>query len=875
MRSIATFWVEQPDADASQAPEIRRQQIETLNKRLPVVVAGNLANSALTAAIVWNHTTPQMLIPWFALIWASSLVRMWLWQRRNAAKMDDAANRRALKFAVAMSLLSSFLWGFAAIAFFANGQTLQDVFVVFVVGGMAAAAASYLAILPLACLAFIAFSMGPLVIELAAAGEPVLAIMAAILVIYSGALVILARNSYADFIARVCTAQDNAGLVDRLERTSQELERRVYERTAELQASERRTSAAHRRLRDAIEAMPDGVVLFDADDRLIMCNEQYRRMLPECSAIMVPGARLDQIHRTTAESGAVVNAAGRVEEWIADARRRYQNPGAAFVESYSGDRWIRVEERRTAEGGTVSVRSDITHSMQQEAAVRASEEQLRLVTDSLPVLIAYIDADRRFRFLNKTFEEWHKCHRSEAIGRPMKTVVLPAQYESLQGSIAEALSGKIVSGESSMIFNDGIRRQIQRLYIPHIDDNGKVLGYFALVEDITAQRETEAKLRQAQKTEAIGQLTGGIAHDFNNLLGIIIGNLELIEDRVAGDPRTLRLIRGTNRACLRGAELTNRLLAFARRQALEPRVTDVNDLTKGLIELLGRTLEESIHIETSLADELWPAMVDPGQLENAVLNIALNARDAMGDGGRLKIETFNVGIDDCHARQSSDLAPGRYVAISLTDTGCGMPSEIAARAFDPFFTTKDIGEGSGLGLSMVYGFVKQSGGHATIQSAQGHGTTVQIFLPVAENADPTAPASDGAELNHATGAEKILLVEDNAELREMAMDTLRSLGYSVLAACDGPSALAILENEHDIDMLFTDVVMPGGMNGRALAAQALASRPDLRVLFTSGYTSNAIMRSGGLERGVHLIEKPYRKHELAQMVRTVLDQATG
>jgi signal transduction histidine kinase len=377
------------------------------------------------------------------------------------------------------------------------------------------------------------------------------------------------------------------------------------------------------------------------------------------------------------------------------------------------------------------------------------------------------------------------------------------------------------------------------------------------------------KLQQSQRMEAVGQLTGGVAHDFNNLLTVILGNAETLSDSLEKDPRLRVLADMTAKAALRGAELTGRLLAFARRQPLEPRSTDINKRRADMDSLLRRTLGEQVEIEIVGSAGRWPAMVDPGQLENAILNLCINARDAMPGGGRLTIETGNVHLDADYAAQQGDIEPGRYVMVAVSDTGTGMDAGTLDRAFEPFFTTKEVGKGSGLGLSMVYGFVKQSTGHVRIYSEYGHGTTVKLYLPRADRED------DGAEhrrddIGVETGNEKILLVEDDDMVREHVAGQLAALGYRVVAAQDGSAAIEALKRHDDFDLLFTDVVMPGGMSGRQLAEQAQVLRPGLPVLFTSGYTENAIVHHGRLDADVHLLQKPYRRHDLAAKIRKVL-----
>jgi PAS domain S-box-containing protein len=388
--------------------------------------------------------------------------------------------------------------------------------------------------------------------------------------------------------------------------------------------------------------------------------------------------------------------------------------------------------------------------------------------------------------------------------------------------------------------------------------------------DITDRKAAEQQLNRALKMEAIGQLTGGVAHDFNNLLTVILSNADSFVEELPPDSNLRPLAEMTRAAAERGAELTNSLLAFARRQALEPTDVDVNKLVAGMDGLLRRSLGEDVEIEFVRGAGLWMATVDPVQLESALLNLALNARDAMPNGGKLTIETSNARIDQAYSDANDEVAPGQYVLLCMSDTGTGMTPETVARAFEPFFTTKEPGKGTGLGLSMVYGFVKQSGGHIKIYSEVGHGTLFKLYFPRALDANVKAETS---VVRHADpiGSETILLVEDADLVRELGERLLRSLGYTVIVARDGVAALKILEQREDIDLLFTDVVMPGGIGGRQLADRAHVLRPSMKVLFTSGYTENAIVHHGRLDPGVHLVRKPYRKRDLALKLRAVLD----
>jgi PAS domain S-box-containing protein len=432
------------------------------------------------------------------------------------------------------------------------------------------------------------------------------------------------------------------------------------------------------------------------------------------------------------------------------------------------------------------------------------------------------------------------------------------------------------------------------------DETGHVVSVSITVRDVTARKRVEEQLRelnqtleqrvaraiaereaaeqalrQAQKMEAIGQLTGGIAHDFNNMLAIIVGSLDLLSRRIgATDPRARRYLDAATEGARRAATLTQRLLAFARQQPLNPKPIDVNQLVAGMSELVRRSIGSDVRLETVLAGGLWQSFADPNQLESALLNLAVNARDAMRDGGRLTIETQNAHLDARYAAGHIGVQVGQYVLVAVTDTGTGMPPEVLEKVFDPFFTTKEVGKGTGLGLSQVYGFVKQSGGHIKIYSELGQGTTVKIYLPRLLNA-ATESSTDKAEphlLALGEYNEIVLVVEDEPAVRQFSADALTELGYRVLEADSAEAALRLLDAHPDIALLFTDIVMPE-VNGRKLADEARRLRPNLKVLFTTGYTRNAIVHNGVLDPDVELISKPFTIDELAAKVREMLDRS--
>ena len=398
-------------------------------------------------------------------------------------------------------------------------------------------------------------------------------------------------------------------------------------------------------------------------------------------------------------------------------------------------------------------------------------------------------------------------------------------------------------------------------------DDGRVT-LEGFVTDVTETKVVEDQLRQAQKMEVVGQLTGGVAHDFNNLLAIMIGNLELASESAEPGTEHFNHIARALSAAERGATLTRQLLAFSRKQILQPQLVDLNKLVPRAIEMFHPALGETIEIETVLAGGLWKTMVDPGQLEHALLNLAVNARDAMPSGGRLTIETANARLDEEYRQLNRFARPGRYVILAVSDTGSGMAPDVAARAFEPFFTTKEVGKGSGLGLSMVYGFVKQSGGHIKIYSEVGRGTTIKLYFPCArEHATPVIERPLG---NMPPGGRSILLVEDDPEVRRLSVDTLTDNGYRVIEAQNGQAALEILKDGAEIDLLFTDLVLPGGVDGVDLAKQARSMSPKIKVLYTTGYGYNAATRNNGFEEGSEVLAKPYRKAELIRKIREVL-----
>jgi PAS domain S-box-containing protein len=499
----------------------------------------------------------------------------------------------------------------------------------------------------------------------------------------------------------------------------------------------------------------------------------------------------------------------------------------------------------------------------------------RAIVDT--ALDAFVQMDESGRIVdwNSQAEAIFGWSRGEAVGQLLGDLIVPERHRAQH---KQGLARFLRNGESAILGkrleieaqrSDGREIQVELSVTALPRRSGYLFNGF--MRDVTEKIAAEAQFRQSQKMEAVGQLTGGIAHDFNNILTVITGTIEILAEAVADRPQLAAIAKMIDEAAERGADLTQHLLAFARKQPLRPVETDTNTLLVETVKLLRPTLGEHVEIESMLDADSWPALVDPNQLATALINLALNARDAMPEGGKLTLETGNVHLDDSYASFNSDVRPGPYVMIAVSDTGAGIPAAIREKVFEPFFTTKGTGKGTGLGLSMVYGFVKQSGGHIKVYSEEGHGTTIKIYLPRAVG-HMQQPA-DSQVVTAGGGHESILVVEDDSLVRDYVVAQLRSLGYSTFTAKNATEALAIIDDATKLDLLFTDVIMPGSMNGRQLADEAVKRRPSLKVLYTSGYTENAIVHHGRLDPGVLLLAKPYRKSDLALMVRKAFEAA--
>ena len=640
---------------------------------------------------------------------------------------------------------------------------------------------------------------------------------------------------------------------------------------------------------DAFDTGADGYIVRPIADAHLLAR--VRAQLRQCDLadqLRASEERFRALIQSQADAVLVIDADGVIRFANPAAVRLFAQPAATLVGApfgYPVDGEDHVELEVLREGLQLAVEMRVAPTIWDGgkawiASLRDVTERKRLDEDLAEAQrIAHLgswefEIDRGLRYWSdETFRIFGLTPHSGAVSdAELMSGLHPDDRAEFEAVRERALIGAgSFDMECRVVRPDGTVRWVHALGELRRDARGRPKALSGTVLDITERREMADRLHQAQRLEAIGQLTGGLAHDFNNLLTVILGNAEVLSDELRSAPQRAALAEMIAGAAQRGAELTQRLLAFARKQALDPKAVDVNQLLVGMDGLLRRTLGEHIEIELVRGGGLWRALVDPVQLESALLNLCINARDAMPHGGRLTIETGNVRLDREYAEQHVEVSAGQYVLITVSDTGTGIAPEDLPHIFEPFFTTKPIGRGTGLGLAMVYGFAKQSGGHASVYSEPGEGTTIKLYIPRLQSGSAAEAAwSDGNENVVEGGSETILVVEDEELVRRFVRAQLLALGYQVIEAQNGHAALDILRVRDDVALLFTDVVMPGGMSGRQLADAAQELHPEVRVLYTSGYTENAIVHQGRLDPGVLLLPNPYRRADLARMVRHAL-----
>ena len=650
-------------------------------------------------------------------------------------------------------------------------------------------------------------------------------------------------------------------------------------------------------LQTGLDLLDQGLTVFDANLCLVAWNRPFLELLGFPEELAQVGTPFERFIRYNAERGEYgpgdieaqiterVAAAANFEPHVTERRRPNGKvlllrgeplPHKGFVTLYSDiteQRYIedltehqniQLEEqvrRRTAqlENANANLTRANNENVRITAALRRNEERLRLINDTIPILIGYVDKNEVYQYTNKGYSDWYSHPEGAVTGRPVRDVVGEHVYAQVREQVRKALAGQQVSYEYQML------RQGQVVFarstlVPEMTPEGEALGFFVFSHETTEQNRMQAALVQAQKMEAIGQLTGGLAHDFNNLLTVVIGNLAALQDHRPDDAEVNEFVEPALQSARRGVQLIKRLLTFSRQQALEPQAVDISHLISNLAKLVRRSLPESIAVSTDLAGVSVHALVDPGQLESALLNFALNSRDAMPNGGRLHIAARRVEL-----RQDAsvfEVAPGDYAMVEVADNGSGMDAATLARVFEPFFTTKRFGLGSGLGLSMAYGFVKQSGGGVSIQSQAGQGTTVLMVLPLTIPEPDIDLPSDDEPLAH--GGELVLLVEDEPNVRRVVRQQLIDLGYPVIEAENASQALEMVEQIPAIAVVVSDVMMPGGLNGRQLAEQILGLNSQVRVVLMSGYADEPEFHTAG---DLPVLAKPFMKQDLVQALQ--------
>jgi PAS domain S-box-containing protein len=661
---------------------------------------------------------------------------------------------------------------------------------------------------------------------------------------------------------------------------------------AEDKAREEALRTSEARMRKVLEIETVGVVFFDFAGGIREANDAFLTMVGHTREELEAG-EVRYEHLTPPDWR------WRDEQTIAELKET--GSASPFEKEYTrkdGSRiWILCADKLIDDQTAVEFIVDVTDRRRAEEARRHSEVRLRELNETLERrveqaieerdrtwdnardLLVVVDVEGRFRAVNPAWTDVLGWSEADLLGRPVFDFVHGDDLETTRSALGTAKAGPLSPVENRYLHKDGSHRWISWVAAPSGD------AIYANGRDVTTEKEREVELaqaqeqlRQAQKMEAVGQLTGGIAHDFNNLLTGVIGSLDMMQRQlVKGE--TDKIERYANIAMTsanRAAALTHRLLAFSRRQPLDPKPVNANKLVTGMEELLRRTLGEAIHLEMVTAGGLWLTRCDPNQLESAVLNLAINARDAMADGGTLTVEPCNAHLDDAYAARSREVRPGQYVCICVSDTGSGMTPEVISKAFEPFYTTKPIGQGTGLGLSMIYGFARQSEGYAKIYSEPGKGTTIKLYLPryygEGEHQEDVSPGL--SEEHRAEHGEVVLVVEDESAVRDLVVDVLEELGYRAVQASDGLTGLKMLQTDMRVDLLVTDVGLPG-LNGRQLADHAREHRPDLKVLFMTGYAGNAAIANGFLEPGMQMITKPFAVEALANRIRKMIEGASG
>ncbi|NNG03076.1 MAG: PAS domain S-box protein [Inquilinus sp.] len=832
-----------PSVETADAGEVRAAQMSAFARQTPNNSLVTLAAAILTAAILQRQAPTAWVLCWAAPHVVIALYLLYRWWKRRGTLPPKSVSHRGPRRAKYLAWISGALWGAGAL-FLTSVPTTQQLALIIVIGAMAGGASTTLAAVPAAARGFILLSILPVAAFFVSQNELTYFGLAALALVMALSMLRSTQIAYRSLLEEIRAQQRNALLLSQFH--------------------------AERREWTDISDTADAFALFDKDNRLLLWNESFGRLFALAPETLYRGNRRRTLLRRGATPVEVAHGERSMKSWIDEQLSLESHPDAPVIAHLSNGRWIRSHARRTDGQQTATIHVDITEV--KEAEQRA--QQLATIVESTDDAIVGIDLDGAITSWNAGAEQCFGYAAAEVIGQPLSMLPPADRLDDVPLIVSTAERGEHLRNyETVRRHKSGRLIDVSLTASPVRDAAGEVVGIAAIYRDISEQKRTKEQLRQAQKMEAVGQLTGGVAHDFNTLLGVILGNLELLEDRGRSYSEQDQLITSAAKAAAKGVDLTSRLLAFSRKQTLRPEVTDLNQRMTEAITLLDRTLCKTVEIKTEPADGLWRTAIDSTQMETAIINLAANARDAMPNGGTLTIRTENRVIEAKQAERL-DLEPGRYVTLSLADTGTGMPPDVLEQVFEPFFTTRDVGEGSGLGLSMVYGFVKQSGGAIEMSSEVGVGTTVTLWFPRTTRTAPMAGDRRSPPPPSGTG-ETILVVEDDPSLQRVAHTMLTSLGYRVLTASNGKDALKALGEDPEISLMFTDLALPHGMNGATLAKQAAARHPALKVLYTSGFADYAGIRYEALDEDTPLIAKPYRKAVLAQQVRELLGDGAG
>lgn len=630
-------------------------------------------------------------------------------------------------------------------------------------------------------------------------------------------------------------------------------------------------------LLDALNHLDQGISVFDPKLRMVAWNQRMMELLEFPTGLMLPNQHIEAFFRFNAERGEY--GEGDIDTLVAERVALATNFESHVFERRRPDGTIiEIRGNPMDNGGFVTTYTDITEQRLNEArleqrvikrteALHKSELWIRQIADAVPALIAYVDKDNRYQFINNMHQEWFGLNREQLLGTSIFDLVEARNLKQFHKDVANVLQGQEIQSEYCLGRKGRSPLDVSISFIPHFDDQQQMLGYFFLGQDLTEYKQTQRELIESQKMQALGRLTGGIAHDFNNLLTIILGNLNFLEDFNADNVDFEELdevVDCCQQAARRGSELIQRMLTFSRRQALKPEASDLNTLVTDFTNLLSRTLGETVHIEHQLDADLPPICIDRNQMETCLLNLTLNARDAMPKGGRVLIKAHPYHKPEQHPA-FTDIPAGDYIMLSVRDEGDGMSAETISRAFEPFYTTKPAGVGTGLGLSMVYGFVKQSEGGIDIQSRKGEGTTISLIFPVRQTALPRAKEKP-EHTEYDEQSAHILLVEDDVGVRNFARRSLQKMGYSVDLAENGDEAVEKLAAGAEYDLVLTDIIMPGAVSGLALYSRINADYPDIKVLCMTGYSEQV----DDVLNDKHLLRKPFQHDQLASKLRELL-----